>query len=510
MRENSLFVLFCIGCFLMGQITTETLFYFDSPKLPIIVLKSSIILDLVYFVLLLVCACRMRYVVKDVFKLFLLIVMAVAVEYVPAAELVQYYGRIAVVVVSLVWILIQSIHMLDNIQIFHNYLLFNMLNIKPWQEEQKPTALKWLYVHMALSGAGIFFITWLCGRLNKILVTSSQYSIDCISHNYVDAMYHSVVVISVLLVLLSLPRFTNKGLLMPLLLFIYQLYLCCVTMLIKISTCIVAPENAEDGQWDDVYIKVIKHGPEGRLLAANSSALFGEYHDVAHPDESPQAHSQHLKNVQFLQYACVCFSSLFLGILLFYNMSAPNMKSLHNIVRGHLCSHHTTDNSFVVKRSWLFRANEQEDPPDDPDGDPESNIPLSERQPLLSTQSTYGTSNNPSSGSRGPAGASPNRDVEPLTRIPVLTPADARTAPVPLFYIYFIIVSCYLPMYFTNWYGLGAYHVNNTYFGGNTNPAYFYHVDYVSYAIISVQVLLWVIYMFSLFSAYSDLYGFVL
>jgi len=461
----------------------------------------------------------MRYAVKDAFKFIILVVVSVGVEFIPAHELVLYYGRVAVVVASLVWILLQSIHMLDNIQVFHNYLLFNMLNIKPWQDEQKPTALKWLYVHMSLSCVGLIFIWWLCGQMNEILVTSTQHSIDCISHNYVDAMYHTVVVISVLLVLLSLPRFTNKGLLMPVLLFIYQLYLCCVTMLIKISTCIVAPDSAEDGTWDDVYIKVIKHGDvdgdgDGRLLVdGNNSSIFGEYHDVAHPDDSPQAHSQHLKNVKFLQYACVCFSSLFLGIILFYNLKAPNMKSLFNILRGHLCSHHTTDNSFVVKRSWLFRANEQEDAPDEPDRgtDPDSNIPLSERQPLMSPQGSYGTARDSSTAvSPGRAVMTPNRDVDLLTRVPVLTPADARTAPVPLFYIYFILMSCYLPMYFTNWYGLGAYHVNNTYFGGNTNPAYFYHVDYVSYCIISVQVLLWVIYMSSLFSAYSDMYGFVL
>lgn len=538
MRENYLFVLVYIGCFLIGQITTNKQFSFESPKLPIIVLKTSFILDVIYLVILTICISRVKVMVKDVFKLIILVVVSIAVMmFLPAHALVLYYGRTAVVGISMVWMLLQSVHMLDNIQIFHNYLLFNLLNIKPWQEEQKRTALRWLYVHMSLSVAGMCFIVWLCSCLDKILTSSAAYSIDCITHNYVDSMYHSVVVISVLLMLLSLPRFTNKGLLMPVLLFIYQLYLCCVTMLIKISTCVVAPPDTDVGigigRVSPISVNA-DHSVDSRSSSSSDNGITWFHQDAAHPDESPQARSQHFKNVQFLQYTCVCFSTVFLCILLFYNMSAPNMKSLHNIVRGHLFSHHTTDNSFIVKRSWLFRATAEEGPPLGDESTSASVVdgalPLSERAPLMSGQGqgqgqsssgggsndsvSYGTqtSANNTNTSSNTTSNTIRRDVDLnlLTRVPVLSPADTRTAPVPLYYVYFMLISGYLPMYLTNWYGLGAYHVNNTYFGGNTNPAYFYHVDYVSYCIISIQVLLWVIYMISLFSAYSDMYGFVL
>ena len=202
MRDNVIFIIFCLGCLLVGQVATHTFLTVDKVIWPVIVLRTSFIMDLVYFIMFLLCIFKVtaKHTIKDAFKLLVLVVMVTAAHFVPSEWLLHHYGHRIVVIMSIVWLFIQCLHVMENFTIFHNFVLFNTLNVRPWQAEQRPQALKWLYVHLSCSGLMIGIACFLCHNLQAILASSRKYDMDCINYNYVDAMYNSVVVVSIVLV----------------------------------------------------------------------------------------------------------------------------------------------------------------------------------------------------------------------------------------------------------------------------------------------------------------------
>ena len=443
LRESFLFCFSIIGCLVFGWLhSTKGSFELSNDDWMLVVIRTCTIQVMYYLTLLLLCILRVtrKYNVTLALKLILLLSFCYITYSFRIESLIRFLSvNRLVMTCSLVWLFMQGLHVYDNAQIFHNYLLFHILRIKVNQVAERNNALTWLYSHLGLSFTLIVSMIWICTVMGRVIDSNADY---CLDRNYVTAIFPTTVIFNAVFVLLSLPRFTNKGLLLPLCLCMYQLYLTSIIVLLKIHSCTFA----------------------------------GSVEEAA------------VRDRHTLEVCVVVWSSFYFLMIVAYNLTTPNLKTLYNIMRGHLCNHYITDQSEVVLQSWLFADSEyvRHYPQTD------------ENMSLLGNP-------NPSAGTV-PAGYGALRQHSPYVlhgeevgRKEVISAEDKKASPIPLYYVYFLLLSLYLPMYLSNWAGVTVFIRPEK---DNTNPKYFYAVDYVSYSIISIQILLWLIYGISLFNAY--------
>lgn len=421
LKENVIFVSFVSFCTMIGVLYMQSLdlhdFGITTEEWEIVALKCSIILFLLYSTITTLCIIGItkKYEITLILRVLLLFIYFIIIYYIPNRYIAGYYGPFACGI-SLVWLLLQGVHYLDNSQILHNFMVMNLLNIRTNEEQTKAESKKWIYMHLSTSACFMILIMYLCMNINAVFRTANLYNLHCLDPSEdpysVVEIYNGVIIYGIVIVLLSLPKFTNKGLFIPLSLFTYQLYIILIIMSLKMNTC------NNDIVIDDPL---------------NSNVVDKMTYELQ-------------KNTTFVQNSLVLLSLMYIVIILWYNLSTPNMKTLLTIVRGSLCNYMLMNDSEYVQFSLLMR--EKYAPSDDPEHpnplnalqSPERNgkgRDLGEREHLLNDGTHYGSI--------------ARRSDIPLRLPHVVTADDVTAAPVPVFYIYFTIITCYLPLFLTGW-----------------------------------------------------------
>jgi hypothetical protein len=434
--------------------------------------------------------------------------------YVPAKALFHHFGNLAVVL-SLFWLFLQGIHSMDNAQILHNFVVLNVLNVRrrpvdvvaataaaaTLGEVSNPqsltvaqvaaaslNSLKWLYLHLTLSCTFICVVYYISSWVKHIFYVSQEYHINCITsggalsssnggkNEHVHSIYDSCMIFGVLLTLLSLPRFTNKGLMIPLLLFVYQLYLCLLTLLINVDAC----DNSE-------------------VLALHALTADDDVDGVN------LLTKEIASTKQFLLRSTVTFSVLFLICILWYNLSTPNMITLQNIVRGSICSRHITNNNEIVMHSRLLV-----EPGAQVDEERGRLLPSRGQRDQPITYIAYG-----STFMTGREAATENEGLMEVVVPNVITTADMNSTAIPVYYAYFAVISCYLVILLTDWHFLVGAGVDGT-ASKLVNDSVTTDIivtpssivpspwlNTITYGIFAVQLSLWIFYMICLYDSYS-------